>query len=215
MVEEASVVVEVLHLVVFYMCVGPHAYLGDVVGKGRGVVVGVVTMDEGDVAVAAKDDKVADLQEEAVPGVDDGLELYGFGDGDPVGDVDEEAVGVVVGVELEVGVGFGSGGAEVLSDEFGAGAGDVAQPCEDDALLVLQEGMVAEAVLYNHAGGVEVGDVAVVFGGLAFTAWEGEGVGEVSGEVYGAPHLVFPHLGLDVEKGLYERFHGCSLLVHF
>ena len=75
-----------------------------VVGEGGGVVVGVVAVDEGGMAATANDDEVADLEEEAVSGVDDGLELDGLFDAGAVRDVDEESVGVVVGVELEVGV---------------------------------------------------------------------------------------------------------------
>ena len=46
-----------------------------VVGEGGGVVVGVVAVDEGGMAATANDDEVADLEEEAVSGVYDRLEL--------------------------------------------------------------------------------------------------------------------------------------------
>ena len=72
-VEQTSLVVEVLHLIVFHMGSFHHVYFGHVVGESGGVVVGVVAMEDDDMAVASHHHQVSCLEEKAVTGIDDRL----------------------------------------------------------------------------------------------------------------------------------------------
>ena len=101
---------------------------------------------------------------------------------------------------MQVGIGERGAGAEELTHKVGAGAADVAQTSHHHALFGLEEGHVAIAVFHHQSEGVEVGDIAMVFGGLAFAMRDLEVVGEEGREIGKAPHFVFAQCGLDVAE---------------
>ena len=91
-----------------------------------------------------------------------------------------------------------------MTHKVGVGAADVAQASHHHALFGLKEGHVAIAVFHHQSEGVEVGDIAMVFGGLAFAMRDLEVVGEEGREIGKAPHFVFVLCGVFRTENLSE-----------
>ena len=124
-----------------------------------------------------------------------------------VGYEGEDAVGVVVCVDVQVRVCLGATFAEIMADEVGSLAAVVAETGQEGTLIGLLGRLVTVAVFCNHAHGIQVGYVAMIFGSLAFSLGQLQLVGEERSEIDMAPHLVFPQRGLEVTKLLYYFFH--------
>lgn len=206
-VEQTCVVVKVLHLIIFHLGTFFHNDFGDIVRKSGMGVERVVAMDDDGMAVATNNDQVAHLEEETVAGIDDRLDLDGFNGYDIVWHIGKYAIGVVVGVELEIWISERGAGAEIFANKVGLLAAGIAQAGKQDTLGCGGAILMAETIFGKRTVGVEVGYVAAIFGCLALAGRKNQSGVEHIGEIDLAPHFVFAECVLNVAKLLYEFFH--------